>query len=55
VHGDSLRLTGAGAAPGLGAALALVARGADPDSLVDASLPALVAFQKKARTMQLYR
>ncbi|MBI2409242.1 MAG: DUF1343 domain-containing protein [Gemmatimonadetes bacterium] len=55
VHGDSLRLTGAGAAPGLGAALALVARGADPDSLVDASLPALVAFQKKARTIQLYR
>ena len=55
VHGDSLRLSGASGAPGLGAALALVARGADPDSLVDASLPALVAFQKKARLIQMYR
>jgi uncharacterized protein YbbC (DUF1343 family) len=55
VHGDSLRLGGAAGAPGLGAALALVAKGADPDSLVDASLPALVAFQKRARTVQMYR
>ena len=55
VHGDSLRLAGASAAPGLGTALALVARGADPDSLVDASLPALVAFQKRARAVLLYR
>jgi len=55
VHGDSLRLSGAARAPGLGAALALVAKGADPDSLVDASLPALVAFQKKVRTIQMYR
>ncbi len=55
VHGDSLRLAGAAGAPGLGAALALVAKGADPDSLVDASLPALVAFQKRARAVQLYR
>ena len=55
VHGDSLNLAGAAHAPGLGAALALVAKGADPDSLVDASLPALVAFQKKARTIQIYR
>lgn len=55
VHGDSLRLAGAAGAPGLGAALAMVARGADPDSLVDSSLPALVAFQKRARAVQLYR
>jgi aminoglycoside phosphotransferase (APT) family kinase protein len=55
VHGDSLRLAGASAAPGLGEALALVSRGADPDSLVDASLAALVAFQKRARALQLYR
>ncbi len=55
VHGDSLRLSGASGAPGLGAALALVERGADPDSLVDASLSALVAFQKRARSLQLYR
>lgn len=55
VHGDSLKLAGAAKAPGLGPALALVARGADPDSLVDASLAQLVAFQKKARTIQLYR
>lgn len=55
VHGDSLRLMGAANAPGLGEALALVARGADPDSLVDASLPALVAFQKRARTVLMYR
>ncbi len=55
VHGDSLRLSGASGAPGLGTALALVARGADPDSLVDSSLPALVAFQKRARAVLLYR
>ena len=55
VHGDSLRLANAGRAPGLGPALALVARGADPDSIVDASLAAIVAFQKKARTLQMYR
>lgn len=55
VHGDSLRLAGAAGAPGLGTALALVARGADPDSLVDSSLPALVAFQKRARAVLLYR
>ena len=55
VHGDSLHLIGASHAQGLGDALALVARGADPDSLVDASLPALVAFQKRARTLALYR
>lgn len=55
VHGDSLRLAGAAGAPGLGEALALVSRGADPDSLVDASLAALVAFQKRARAVQLYR
>jgi len=55
VHGDSLKLAGASAAAGLGEALALVARGADPDSLVDASLPALVAFQKRARTVMMYR
>jgi hypothetical protein len=55
VHGDLLRLGGASGAPGLGAALALVARGADPDSLVDASLPALVAFQKRARAVMMYR
>jgi uncharacterized protein YbbC (DUF1343 family) len=55
VHGDSLRLADAAKAQGLGEALALVARGADPDSIVDASLSALVAFQKKARTLQMYR
>ena len=55
VHGDSLRLAGAAGAPGLGAALALVARGADPDSLVDSAMPALIAFQKKARSIQMYR
>jgi len=55
VHGDSLRLSGAAGAPGLGASLALVARGADPDSLVDSAMPALIAFQKKARTIQIYR
>jgi uncharacterized protein YbbC (DUF1343 family) len=55
VHGDSLRLAGAAGAPGLGDALLRVSRGADPDSIVDASLPALVAFQKKARTLHLYR
>lgn len=55
VHGDSLHLAGAAGAPGLGSALALVARGADPDSLVDASLPALVAFQKRARAVMMYR
>lgn len=55
VHGDSLKLARAAGAPGLGEALALVSRGADPDSLVDASLSALVAFQKRARTLQLYR
>lgn len=55
VHGDSLKLNGAAKAPGLGSALAMVARGADPDSLVDASLASLVAFQKKARAIQMYR
>ncbi len=55
VHGDSLRLAGAASAPGLGQALLLVSRGADPDSLVDASLPALVAFQKRARAVMMYR
>lgn len=55
VHGDSLQLGRAAGAPGLGGALAMVSRGADPDSLVDASLSALVAFQKRARTLQLYR
>lgn len=55
VHGDALKLAGAANAPGLGAALALVAKGADPDSLVDASLPALVEFQKKARSIYVYR
>lgn len=55
VHGDSLRLGGAALTRGIGPALALVARGADPDSLVDASLPALVAFQKRARTVLMYR
>jgi len=55
VHGDSLRLGGAAGTPGLGSALLLVSRGADPDSLVDASLPALVAFQKRARGVMLYR
>lgn len=55
VHGDSLRLADAAGAPGLGTALALVARGADPDSLVDSSLPALIAFQKRARAVLLYR
>ncbi|HEY3288212.1 MAG TPA: exo-beta-N-acetylmuramidase NamZ domain-containing protein [Gemmatimonadaceae bacterium] len=55
VHGDALRLANAASATGLGPSLALVARGADPDSLVDASLSALVAFQKKARTLQMYR
>jgi uncharacterized protein YbbC (DUF1343 family) len=55
VHGDSLKLGGAANAPGLGSALVLVSRGADPDSLVDASLSKLVAFQKKARTIQMYR
>ncbi len=55
VHGDSLRLANAAGAQGLGPALALVARGADPDSLVDASLAALVEFQKKARKLMMYR
>ncbi len=55
VHGDSLQLSRAAGAPGLGAALALVARGADPDSIVDSAMPALIAFQKKARTIQIYR
>jgi uncharacterized protein YbbC (DUF1343 family) len=55
VHGDSLQLARAAGAPGLGASLALVARGADPDSLVDSAMPALIAFQKKARTVQMYR
>jgi hypothetical protein len=55
VHGDSLHLSRAGGAPGLGASLALVARGADPDSIVDSAMPALVAFQKKARNVQMYR
>lgn len=55
VHGDSLRLANAEKAPGLGPALALVAKGADPDSLVDASLAALVDFQKRARKLQMYR
>jgi len=55
VHGDSLHLAGAAGAQGLGPALALVARGADPDSLVDSAMPALIAFQKKARSIQMYR
>jgi uncharacterized protein YbbC (DUF1343 family) len=55
VHGDSLRLGAADKAMGLGPALALVARGADPDSLVDASFPAVVAFQKRARAVMMYR
>ncbi|MHB1311656.1 MAG: exo-beta-N-acetylmuramidase NamZ domain-containing protein [Gemmatimonadaceae bacterium] len=55
VHGDSLHLPGAAGAPGLGGALALVARGADPDSIVDSAMPALIAFQKKARSIQMYR
>jgi len=55
VHGDSLKLDRAAGAPGLGDALVRVSRGADPDSIVDASLAALVAFQKRARTLQLYR
>jgi uncharacterized protein YbbC (DUF1343 family) len=55
VHGDSVGLAGAAKAPGLGSSLALVARGADPDSLVDSSLPALVAFQKRARAVMMYR
>ena len=55
VHGDSLRLGGAAGAPGLGAALALVARGADPDSLVDSNMAELVAFQKRARAVLMYR
>lgn len=55
VHRDSLRLGGASRAPGLGAALAMVSRGADPDSLVDSSLPAIVAFQKRARAVMMYR
>ncbi|MDQ8155175.1 MAG: DUF1343 domain-containing protein [Gemmatimonadota bacterium] len=55
VHGDSLRLTGAAGSPGLGAFLARVTKGDDPDSMVDASLPALVAFQKRARGVMLYR
>lgn len=55
VHGDSLRLANAASALGLGPSLALVAKGADPDSIVDASLSALVAFQKKVRPLQMYR
>lgn len=55
VHGDSLRLLNAASALGVGPSLARIARGADPDSLVDASLTSLVAFQKKVRPLQLYR
>jgi uncharacterized protein YbbC (DUF1343 family) len=57
VNGDSLRIR-----PesfdllfGVPAARAALVSGADPDSLIDASLPATVRFEQESRKYQLYR
>ena len=57
VNGDSLRIR-----PesfdllfGVPSARAALVSGADPDSLIDASLPATVRFEQESRKYQLYR
>jgi uncharacterized protein YbbC (DUF1343 family) len=57
VHGDSLRLTTPGFDLKMGSAKlreALVG-GADPDAVLDRVLPAVVAFERDARRVHLYR
>ena len=57
VHADSLRITPAGFDLRMGSARirdALLA-GGDPDAVIDRQLPAVIAFEREARRIHLYR
>lgn len=57
VHRDSLRITTKGFDERMGSALLreAILGGADPDAVMDRQLPAVVAFERDARRIHLYR
>lgn len=57
VHRDSLRITAKGFDERMGSTKAreAILGGADPDAVIDRQLPAVVAFERDARRIHLYR
>jgi len=57
VHRDSLRINNKGFDERMGSALVResILSGADPDAVIDRQLPAVLAFEREARKVHLYR
>ena len=57
VHRDSLRITNKGFDERMGSAIVResILAGADPDAVIDRQLPAVLAFEREARRIHLYR
>ena len=57
VHRDSLRINNKGFDERMGSALVResILAGADPDAVIDRQLPAVLAFEREARKVHLYR